>query len=255
MAIRKKIPDEIYQNATTHKKENGQQTQNKTEELQRWTEWIHQQFYKTEALTKLNIAHIEEAQWEQLEQKTKEEINTTQDLKLIRENAELTKLLKEYPYIQPWIEEDYTNTDIRKAIVKLKNQKSHGSDGIPGEVYKAIKQWVTKDICKILNRIKHGHKIPETWTQGSIVKIYKQKGDKQDCSSYRPICLTQVVYKIWSQLLTNKLAKILHIITGKHTIRIQKSTINDRSNTKNRRTHGKSKPWRSNTINGPNKSV
>ena len=111
--------------------------------------------------------------------------------------------------------------------MKLKNQKSHGGDGIPGDLYKTLKEWVTEDIRQILKRIKHGHKIPETWTQGIAVHIYKQKGNIQECNSYRPICLTKVIYKIWPQLLTNKLAKILHTITGKiqYGYKSQLSTI------------------------------
>ena len=45
--------------------------------------------------------------------------------------------------------------------------------------------------------------------------IYKQKGAPEDCASYRPIFITQIIYKIWSQLIAQKLAKILHLIANK----------------------------------------
>ena len=39
------------------------------------------------------------------------------------------------------------------------------------------------------------------------------KADAGECGNYRPICLTQIVYKIWSGLIARKLTKIMHIIT------------------------------------------
>ena len=33
-----------------------------------------------------------------------------------------------------------------------------------------------------------------------------------ECGNYRPICLTQMIYKIWSGLSARKLTKIMHIL-------------------------------------------
>ena len=56
-------------------------------------------------------------------------------------------------------------------------------------------------------------KIPENWTRGTIVYIYKNKGGPGGCGNYRPICLTQIIYKIRPGLVTRKLTKIAHILT------------------------------------------
>ena len=56
--------------------------------------------------------------------------------------------------------------------------------------------------------------IPERWTEGTIVYIYQNKGDAGDCGNYRPICLTKIIYKIWSGLITRKLTKITQILTS-----------------------------------------
>ena len=37
---------------------------------------------------------------------------------------------------------------------------------------------------------------------------------RRGCGNYRPICLTQIIYKIWSGLIARKLTKIMHIITS-----------------------------------------
>ena len=64
-----------------------------------------------------------------------------------------------------------------------------------------------------MNLIKAGKPIPARWGEGAIVYIYKNKGDAVECGIYRPICLTQIIYKIWTGVITRKLTKIMHIVT------------------------------------------
>ena len=66
---------------------------------------------------------------------------------------------------------------------------------------------------RIMNAIKDGHAIPEDWADGTIVYIYKHKGGPGECVNYRLICLTQIIYEIWSGLIARKLTKVTHIIT------------------------------------------
>ena len=61
---------------------------------------------------------------------------------------------------------------------------------------------------------KNGRPIPERWTEGEIVYIYKNKGDAGECGNYRPIFPTLIIYKICSGLITSKLTKIMHILTS-----------------------------------------
>ena len=94
-----------------------------------------------------------------------------------------------------------TQKDIKTTIKTLKNKKSHGSDGIPGEAYEVLRKYINPATTKEMNRIKKGAQMSKEWAEGTIAHIYKGKGEIDECSSYRPICLAQVIYKIWSQLL------------------------------------------------------
>ena len=42
--------------------------------------------------------------------------------------------------------QDCTQKEVENAIKELKNHKSHGTDGIPEEAYKEIKNWITEPI-------------------------------------------------------------------------------------------------------------
>jgi len=100
------------------------------------------------------------------------------------------------------------------VLSHLKNNKSHGSDGIPGEAYKQLKKWLGKPLLQIMHKIQNGDQMPPEWKHGTIVHIYKNKGEVTDTKNYRPICLTQLIYKIWSALQTQRLSKILHLVTS-----------------------------------------
>ena len=129
------------------------------------------------------------------------------DIRHIRGNAKPTKLIRQYPYIQHWINPEYTEKEGKKTISQLKNNKSHGSDGIPREAYKAPAPWVTRQSTIIMNQINQGAQLPKEWVEGAMVHIYKNKGKPEDWNSYRPICLAQIIYKIWPQLITQRLEK------------------------------------------------
>ena len=66
-------------------------------------------------------------------------------------------------------------------------------------------------------RIEEGGKgwkqIPQRWTNETIVYIYKNKGGAGEFGNYRPICVTQIIYKISPGPIARKLTKISHILT------------------------------------------
>ena len=63
--------------------------------------------------------------------------------------------------------EPYTSQEINNAIKNLKNRKAFGKDGIHGEVYKALGDWITKSLALILQEIQKKD------------KKYRQNGNKE----------------------------------------------------------------------------
>ena len=53
--------------------------------------------------------------------------------------------------------------------------------------------------------------MPGTWNVGAITHIHKNSTLER--TNYRPICLKRIIYKIRHKLQTNRIARILHLLT------------------------------------------
>ena len=69
-------------------------------------------------------------------------INVHTGLQYIRTNSLLRQAIKNQPTLHEMLTRKYTRQEIDKAICQVKNRKSNGTDGIPGEAYKALKDWI-----------------------------------------------------------------------------------------------------------------
>jgi len=142
-----------------------------------------------------------------------EKLQIDPDLKEISTQSRLHQLLTKEPHIYTWLTADYTHKDIKKAIGALKNNKSHGSGGIPGVGYKVLRKRIIIPIANNEQNKKRRRTTRRIGSMGVIVRIYKQKGEVDECVYRRSIWLTEIIYKIWERLLTKRISKILHTIT------------------------------------------
>ena len=66
---------------------------------------------------------------------------------------------------------------------------------------------VHSKIVQLFNQCLNKRKFPEAWCNAIVILLYK-KGDKKGVGSYCPISLQSVIYKLFSNVLTNKLDSI-----------------------------------------------
>jgi len=74
------------------------------------------------------------------------------------------------PQLDKWLTKQYTEQEIKSAIMQLKH-KAHGSDGIPGEFYKVLKEWISEPLTEILQnttRRRHTARM-EKWYNGTHI--------------------------------------------------------------------------------------
>ena len=83
--------------------------------------------------------------------------------------------------------EPITNKEIDAAIKKLK--KSLGPDQLPNEIFIEADQETRNILCDIIREVHTKEKIPHSWLEGEIKRLYKGKGVKDKCSNERGITL------------------------------------------------------------------
>ena len=106
------------------------------------------------------------------------------------------------------VQRDVERVEVEKAISRLKCGKAAGIDGITPEMLKyggeVVVEWMWL-ICKLAWKQKE---VPEEWRKAVIVPLYKGKGSKSECNSYRGISMLSVPGKVYGRILTERLMKV-----------------------------------------------
>lgn len=102
----------------------------------------------------------------------------------------------------------FTATEIEAAVRQLAKNKSSGPDGLPNELLQ--KHWtLLKDEIFIIVQNFYNHTLNlEEVNQANIIMIPKKDFSEQ-VGDYRPISVMNVIPKLISKLLANRLRGIL----------------------------------------------
>lgn len=92
-----------------------------------------------------------------------------------------------------------------KAIKQLKSRKAAGIDGIPPEIWKNGGLTLHKKLHDLLVCCWEQGKLPQDLRDAVIITLYKNKGEKSDCSNYRGITLLSIAGKVLARILLNRL--------------------------------------------------
>lgn len=102
---------------------------------------------------------------------------------------------------------DITEMEIRDVIKRLKNNKSPGVDGLPGEFYKCFVDDLAPILTKLFRYSLSKDNPPDTWSQTIISVIHKEGKDPTQCEGYRPISLICNDQKLLTSILTQRIQK------------------------------------------------
>jgi hypothetical protein len=99
--------------------------------------------------------------------------------------------------------------EVRCVINKLKNGRAAGLDGITPELLKFAIGPISSCLHTLFLKVWQSGRVPVDWRDGVIIKLYKGKASKMECSSYRPISLLSVPGKVFAHVLLNRLNPLL----------------------------------------------
>lgn len=97
---------------------------------------------------------------------------------------------------------------MRKAVLAMKRFGSSGSDGIQVAFYQSYWDVVLETIVKMVNSaMREGHvpiKILEAY-----ISLIPKKDNPEHAGDFRPITLSNVIFKVISKVLVNKLRPLM----------------------------------------------
>ena len=95
--------------------------------------------------------------------------------------------------------------EVERMVKMVKIGKAPGVDGITGEMIKKGGKCVNEWLQMLFERCRKEGKVPEDWRRSCVLPIYKGKGDRRDCGSYRGISLLSIVGKVYGRLLVERI--------------------------------------------------
>jgi hypothetical protein len=105
----------------------------------------------------------------------------------------------------------YTDEEIGAALFQMGPTKAPGPDGFPALFYQTHWDFFMEEICNAVRDFIVGGEVPEGFCDSIIVLIPKVTKPKH-LKNFRPISLCNVIYKISSKVLANRLKVILPMI-------------------------------------------
>ncbi len=115
--------------------------------------------------------------------------------------------------------------EVEVALKKMKSKKAVGPDGIPIEVWRCLGKVGIDWLTELFNKIWKTSRIPQDWRKSTLVPIYKNKGDAQDCANYRGIKLISHTMKLWERVIEQRLRACTSISENQFGFMPGRSTI------------------------------
>ncbi len=101
------------------------------------------------------------------------------------------------------------NSEVRRVINRLKNNKAGGPDEIVNENIKYGGENMVKLLTMIFNDVLLTESIPKDWKWSNIILLHK-KGEKKKIENYRPISLCPTIQKIFTKTIELRIRNLLN---------------------------------------------
>ena len=105
----------------------------------------------------------------------------------------------------------FTEKEVFEAIAQMKPNKAQGPDGFPAEFYKKCWHIVIDDLMPMFHDFFNGHLQLFHLNFGTIMLLPK-KEEAIRIEQFRPICLLNVSFRIFTKVATNRLTWIAHSV-------------------------------------------
>src|SRR5436189_2873198 len=99
---------------------------------------------------------------------------------------------------------DIDKSDVCDALVRIKNGKAAGLDGITNEMLKFGGEKVFEWLVYLFGFCFKRYVVSDDWKKAVICPLFKGKGSSSECTNFRAISLLSVVRKLFGRILIHK---------------------------------------------------
>ena len=107
------------------------------------------------------------------------------------------------------LEPDILGCEVKWALGSITTNKASGGDGIPGELFKILKDDAVKVLHSICQQIWKTQQWPQDWKRSVCIPILK-KGNAKECSNYRTIAFISHTSKVILKILQARLQQYVN---------------------------------------------
>ena len=101
----------------------------------------------------------------------------------------------------------FSYNEVREAIFQMEHNKAPGPDGFPAEFYQAFWDLIKDDLMAIFVEFHNGT-LPLYSLNFDIITLLPKKDNMVQIQQYRPICLLNVSFKIFTKVAVNRLMQV-----------------------------------------------
>ena len=112
------------------------------------------------------------------------------------------------------LEPDILECEFKWALGSIPTNKASGSDGIPVELLKILKDDAVKVLHSICQQIWKTQQWPRDWRSSVFIQVPK-KGNAKECSNYRTIVLISHASKVMLKILQARLQQYVNHETSR----------------------------------------
>jgi hypothetical protein len=98
----------------------------------------------------------------------------------------------------------FTETEVKEAIFQMEHNKTPGPDGFPAKFYQVFWEVIKADLMALFHDFHKGEPPLFSLSFGIITLLPKCQEDIK-IEQYRPICLLNVSFKIFTKVATNRI--------------------------------------------------
>ena len=92
-----------------------------------------------------------------------------------------------------------TQDKVNNYLKSMPSHKATGSDGLSIKLLKIAASAISPSICKLMNHCISKNEFPSQWKIARVTPIFKNQGQKDDKSNYRPISVLPILSKVYEK--------------------------------------------------------